>query len=115
MPVLKKEVELNDGRKVWVRQASGLDKLKIEAKQGRVMRKCRHFGNDLSAWSEEQMEEFMDMCEAEGCGFTDQVEAWLPTCLLDKEVDPNTLTSDELVAILNVIRGDDHEGAVPLG
>lgn len=115
MPVLKKEVELNDGRKVWVRQASGLDKLKIEAKQGRVMRKCRHFGADLSAWTDEQMEQFMDMCEEEKCGFTDQVEAWLPTCLLDKEVDPETLTSDELVSILNVIRGDDNEGAVPLG
>ena len=114
MPVLKKEVELNDGRKVWVRQASGLDKLKIEAKQGRVMRKCRHFGADLSAWTDEQMEQFMDMCEEERCGFTDQVEAWLPTCLLDKDTDPQTLTSEELVSILNVIRGDDNEGAVPL-
>lgn len=115
MPVLKKEVELNDGRKVWVRQASGLDKLKIEAKQGRVMRKCRHFGADLSAWTDEQMEQFMDMCEEEGCGFTDQVEAWLPTCLLDEDLNPETLTSEELVSILNVIRGDDNEGAVPLG
>lgn len=114
MPVLKKEVELDDGTKVWVRQASGLDKLKIEAKQGRVMRKCRHFGSDLSAWTEEQMEEFMDLCEQEGCGFTDQVEAWLPTCL-DDSIDPNTLTSNELVRILNVIRGDDNEGAIPLG
>ncbi len=113
MPVLKKEVELNDGRKVWVRQASGLDKLKIEAKQGRVMRKCRHFGSDLASWSEEQMEEFMDLCEQEGAGFEAQVEAWLPTCL-DESVDASTLTSDELVRIINVIRGDDNEGAVPL-
>ena len=115
MPVLKKQIELNDGSLVWVRQASGLDKLKIEAKQGRVMRKCRHFGSSLEEWSEEQMEEFMDLCEEEGCGFTHQVEAWLPTCLLDENIDPNTLTSDELVRILNVIRGDDNEGAVPLG
>ena len=85
MPVLKKEVELNDGRKVWVRQASGLDKMKIEAKQGRVMRKCRHFGSDLSQWTDEQMDEFMDMCDKEGAGFTDQVEAWLPNCLLDED------------------------------
>jgi hypothetical protein len=49
------------------------------------------------------------------CGFSDQVEAWLPTCLLDEELDPDTLTSDELVRIINVIRGDDNEGAVPLG
>ena len=114
MPVLKKEIELDDGRKVWVRQASGLDKLKIEAKQGRVMRKCRHFGSDLSKWTDEQMDEFMDLCEQEGAGFTDQVQTWLPTCLLDKDVDPDTLTSEELVRILNVIRGDDNEGAVPL-
>ena len=115
MPVLKKEVELDDGRKVWVRQASGLDKLKIEAKQGRVMRKCRHFGSDLSQWTDDQMDEFLTMCEDEGCGFTAQVESWLPTCLLDEEIDPTTLTSGEMVRILNVIRGDDDEGAVPLG
>jgi len=114
MPVLKKEIELNDGRKVWVRQASGMDKLKIEAKQGRVMRKCRHFGPDISKWSEEQMDEFMDLCDKEGCGFEAQVEAWLPTCLLDEDLDPSTLTSDEMVRIINVIRGDDNEGAVPL-
>ena len=94
MPVLKKEIELNDGRKVWVRQASGMDKLKIEAKQGRVMRKCRHFGSDLSKWTDEQMDEFMELCEKEGCGFEAQVE---------------------MVRIINVIRGDDNEGAVPLG
>jgi hypothetical protein len=115
MPVLKKEIELDDGRKVWVRQASGLDKLKIEAKQGRVMRKCRHFGSDLTQWTDEQQNEFLDMCEDAGCGFTAQVEAWLPTCLLDDEIDANTLTSAEMVRILNVIRGDDNEGAVPLG
>lgn len=115
MPVLKKEVELNDGRKVWIKQASGLDKMKIEAKQGRVMRKCRHFGADISKWTEEQQNEFMDMCEEEGAGFADQVEAWLPTCLLDDEVDADTLTSEELIRIINVIRGDDNEGAVPLG
>lgn len=115
MPVLKKEVELNDGRKVWVRQASGLDKMKIEAKQGRVMRKCRHFGADVSAWTDEQQNEFLDMCEEEGAGFTDQVAAWLPNCLLDDDIDPDTLTSEELVRIINVIRGDDNEGAVPLG
>ncbi len=115
MPVLKKQIELDNGRKVWVRQASGLDKLKIEAKQGRVMRKCRHFGSDLSNWTEEQMDEFMDLCEQEGCGFESQVQTWLPSCLLDDETDPETLTSEELVRILNVIRGDDNEGAVPLG
>lgn len=115
MPVLKKEIELNNGKKVWVRQASGLDKLKIEAKQGRAMRKCRSFGPDPSKWTDEQMEEFLDLCDKEGAGFTDQVESWLPNCLLDDTIDPDTLTSEELVMILNVIRGDDSEGAIPLG
>ena len=57
----------------------------------------------------------MELCEKEGCGFEAQVEAWLPTCLLDEDLDPNTLTSEEMVRIINVIRGDDNEGAVPLG
>lgn len=30
MPVLKKEIELDNGKKIWVRQASGMDKLAIE-------------------------------------------------------------------------------------
>ena len=114
MPVLKKQVELDNGKKVWVRQASGLDKLKIEAKQGRAMRKCRHFGSDISTWTDEQQEEFLDLCDKFGASFEDQVEAWLPTCVLDKELDQDSLTSAELVKILNVIRGDDNEGAVPL-
>ena len=114
MPVLKKQVELDNGKKVWVRQASGLDKLKIEAKQGRAMRKCRAFGPDPSKWTDEQMEEFLELCEKQGAGFEDQVTAWLPTCILDKKLDRDSLTSEELVKILNVIRGDDNEGAVPL-
>jgi hypothetical protein len=114
MPVLKKEVELDDGRKVWVRQAAAMDKLKIETKQGRVFRKCRHFGPDPSAWSEDQMDEFLDMCDKEGCGFEAQVEMWVPRCLLNEDVDVDTLTSEELLRILNVIRGEDDEGAVPL-
>ena len=114
MPVLKKEIELSNGTKIWVKQASGLDKLRIEAKQGRVMRKCRSFGSDLSAWTEEQMDEFMDLCEKEECGLAAQVESWLPSCLLDKEFDPDSLTSEELILVLGVIRGDDNEGAVPL-
>ena len=43
-----------------------------------------------------------------------QVETWVPRCLLNEEVDVDTLTSEELLRILNVIRGDDEDGAVPL-
>ena len=35
-------------------------------------------------------------------------------CILDKEIDIDTLTSEELRTILNFVRGDDLEGACPL-
>ena len=44
MPVMKKEIELDDGRKIWVRQASGMEKLKITNIQGKAFRKMRHAG-----------------------------------------------------------------------
>ena len=47
MPVLKKEIELADGTKIWVRQASGMEKLPIENKQATVFRKVRHFGKTI--------------------------------------------------------------------
>ena len=108
MPVLKKEIELSNGTKIWVKQASGLDKLRIEAKQGRVMRKCRSFGSDLSAWTEEQMDEFMDLCEKEECGLAAQVESWLPSCLLDKELD--LLVCNEIADQLNESVQTDSKG-----
>ena len=39
MPVKKKEFELDDGTTVWVRQASGMEKLKISNIQAKVFRK----------------------------------------------------------------------------
>ena len=60
MPVLKKEIELSDGKKIWVRQASGMQKLKIENKQARVFRSVRHFGLDPTEWTEEQQTEFAE-------------------------------------------------------
>jgi hypothetical protein len=113
MPVLKKEIELDDGKKIWVRQASGMAKLKIEAKQGQVFRKCRHFGNDPGKWTEEQMEEFLSLCDEYGCGFEAQVSAWVPACV-EGDFDIDTLTTEELLKVLQVIRGEDDEGAVPL-
>tara|TARA_R100000458_G_scaffold59581_1_gene70609 strand:+ start:1361 stop:1729 length:369 start_codon:yes stop_codon:yes gene_type:complete len=114
MPVLKKEFELNNGKKVWVRQASGLEKLKVEARQAKVFRKCRHFGADPTSWSEEQQEEFATLLEDEGAGVSDQINAWIPNCILDEDTDVNTLTSEELRTLLEFVRGDDLEGAVPL-
>ena len=96
MPVLKKEFELNNGTKIWVRQASGLEKLKVETRQARVFRKCRHFGIDPSEWSEEQQEEFANLLEDEDCGIQDQISLWVPGCIIDEGIDVNTLTSEEL-------------------
>ena len=114
MPVLKKEIELNDGRKVWVRQASGMDKLRIENIQAKTFRKFRHFGPDPAKWTEAQHEEFADSLDEAGGGIASQIEAWVPRCILDEDFDIDSLTSEELRTILGFVRGDDPEGAVPL-
>lgn len=114
MPVLKKEIELDNGKTILVRQASGMDKLKIEKVQAMTLRKCRHFGADPSAWTEEQQEEFATMLDEAGGGLEDQIQEWLPKCVLDEQIDINFLTSEEIMRVLNFVRGDDLEGAVPL-
>ena len=93
MPVMKKEFELNNGTKIMVRQASGLEKLKLETRQAKVFRKLRHFGPNPSEWSEKQQEEFALALDEAGCG----------------------LTSEELRELLGFVRGDDLDGAIPLG
>ena len=57
MPVLRKQIELDDGTKVWVRQASGMERLKIETAQSKAYRECRHFGPDPAKWTDEQQED----------------------------------------------------------
>jgi len=114
MPVLKKEIELDDGTLIWVRQASGMDKLRIENIQARTFRKFRDFGLDPSEWTEEQHAKFAEDLDDAGGGMQEQMEQWIPNCLLDKEVDIDSLTSDELRRILLFVRGDDTEGAIPL-
>lgn len=114
MPVLKKEIELNNGKKIWVRQASGMDKLKIEKVQAATLRKCRHFGTDPTKWTDEQQQEFATELDENGGGLQDQIQGWLPQCILDETVDVNLLTSEELMMLLSFVRGDDLEGAVPL-
>jgi len=114
MPVLRKEIELNDGKKIWVRQASGMDKLKIEKVQAATLRKCRHFGTDPTKWTDDQQQEFATLLDESGGGLQDQIATWLPKCVLDDTVDVDLLTSDELMMLLAFVRGDDIEGAVPL-
>jgi hypothetical protein len=112
MPVMKKEIELDDGTKIWVRQASGMERLRITNIQGKAFRKMRHAG-DPADWTDEQNEEFASYIDEMGGSMEDQINEWVPACILDENIDPNTLTFDELTRILNFVRGDDEEGAVP--
>ena len=118
MPIATKEIELNDGVKVLVKQVSGRKKLKIEAIQARVYRSYRHFGSPLE-WTTEQHEEFADALDEAGAGIEAQVENWLEDCILTEGIDIDDLTTEELMAVLNWVRGselpeDDGEGSIPL-
>ena len=99
MPVLNKEIELDDGSKILVRQASGMEKMPFESILAKAFRKHRHFGFDQSTWTEEQM------------------LMLVPPCVLTEDFDVNTLTADELRDIFMFVRGGaegDEEGAPPL-
>ena len=114
MPILQKEFELTDGQKIVVRQASGLEKLKIEAIQAKAFRKCRGFGANPAEWTPEQGEEFSMLLEEMGGGLESQMREWIPPCILTEGIDANHLTSTELRELLGFVRGDDEDGAVPL-
>jgi len=116
VPVLKKEFELDDGTKIVLRQASGLEKMRIEAIQARVIRKCRDFGMDPEEWTNEQHMEFVALLDEHGAGINEQAHDWLPKCILEPEgFDVNILTSEEIRNLLSFVRGDPTEGAIPLG
>lgn len=114
MPVMKKEFELDDGTKIMVRQASGLEKLKIENIQARVFRELRHFGADPTEWTAEQHQEFAETIDSAGGGIEDQIVQWIPNCILTEGFDVHTMTSAELRSLLAFVRGDEVDGAVPL-
>lgn len=118
MPIRSKQFELNDGRKVWVRQASGIEKLPLETAHAKALRKCRHFGMDPTSWSEEQQDTFFDMVEDFGAGLGNQIALLIPLCVGKYEdgtdCDTNELLSEEIVPLLAFIRGEEDEGAVPL-
>ena len=113
MPVAQKEIELDDGSTILVKQASGRKKLKIEAIQARVFRQFRDKGNPTD-WAIEQHEEFADALADAGAGLEDQVEAWLPDCILTEGVDIDDLTTVEIMNVLSWVRGDTEEAAIPL-
>ena len=113
MPVLKKQFDIGS-KKVWIRQASGMERMYFESKLAKAFRKFRHFGTDQNEWSEEQQSEFVEYLDDAGAGMSSQMERLIPPCILDENVDINSLDSDELMTIFTFIRGEDQEGSVPL-
>lgn len=116
MPVLRKEITLDDGSVIEVKQVSGMKKLQIENIQAKVFRQFRHFGNPLE-WDEKQQFEFADALDEAGAGITAQAHAWLPDCIVTEDVDIDDLNSAELLRVLQFVRGDEEdapEGALPL-
>jgi len=119
MPVMKKEFEFGDDEsgkiKVVVRQASGLDRMKWEAAQGRALRKFREYGTDVENWTEEQQNNFVEYLDEENVGVEMQITEWIPKCIVEPEdFDLGILTSNELRQLLLFVRGDTADGAVPL-
>ena len=110
---MKKEIKLEDGTKIWVRQASGMEKLSVTTAQGKAFRKMRHAG-EPEDWTDEHSEEFAEIVDELGGGVDTQIGVWIPPCLLDEDININMLTSEELLIILAFVRGDDKDGAVPL-
>ena len=111
MPIKKKEFELDDGTKVWVRQASGIEKLRISNVQAKVFREFQDKG-DPTEWDEDTQLEFSNRLDEEGAGLTSQIEDWLAPCVITDDFDVNYFTVEELLPVLSFVRGDDEEGAV---
>ena len=118
MPVMKKLLEMPNGRKLWVRQASGMEKLKIEAAAAKAFRKCRHFGTNPMEWTDDQQDEFSDLIDEMGGGLEEQVATLIPKCVINWEdgskCDVDMLLSEEILSILPFIKGEDNEGTLPL-
>ena len=112
MPVKKKEFELDDGSKVWVRQASGIEKMKISNAQAKAFREFtgKH-GDKVEEWSDEVQVAFSDRLDELGAGMQAQIEHWLAPCCIS-DFDVNLFTVEELLPILMFVRGDDEEGSV---
>ncbi len=111
MPVKKKEFELDDETKIWVRQASGLERLKISNRQAKIFRDYESFG-DPKEWTQEQQLQFGEALDEGDCGIEAQLRDWLPRCVVTEGFDANLFTLEELMPILAFIRGDDEKGAV---
>jgi hypothetical protein len=113
MPILKKEFDIGN-KKIWVRQASGMERLKFETLLAKTFRKFKHFGLDQAEWTEDQQVEFMEALEDAGGDASSQMRDMIPPCL-PEGFDINMLDKDDLMDIFSFVRGmDEPEGAVPL-
>tara|TARA_R110000744_G_scaffold26942_4_gene66038 strand:+ start:1409 stop:1756 length:348 start_codon:yes stop_codon:yes gene_type:complete len=113
MPILKKEFEIGN-KKIWVRQASGMERLKFETVLAKTFRNFKHFGFDQAEWTEEQQEEFMIALENNGGDVSSQMRDMIPPCL-PEGFDVNMLDKDDLMEIFSFVRGiGEPEGAIPL-
>jgi len=113
MTVLKKQFDIGS-KKIWVRQASGMERLRFESILAKTFRKYKHFGVDQNKWTEDQQEEFMIALEDAGAGMFNQLQELVPNCLID-EVDMNLIDRDLLMEIYEFVRGDvEGEGSIPL-
>ena len=114
MTVLKKQFDLGT-RKIWVRQASGMERLKFETILAKTFRKFKHFGLEQEKWTEEQQEEFMIALEDAGAGMANQLQELVPACIID-DIDMNFIDRDMLMEIYSFVGGDtvEGDGSIPL-
>ena len=77
MPILKKEFEIGT-KKIWVRQASGMERLKFETLLAKTFRRFKHFGLNQDEWTDEQQEEFMTALEDVGGDVNSQIREMIP-------------------------------------
>ena len=114
MTILKKQFDLGS-KKVWVRQASGMERLRFETILAKTFRKFKHFGEEQSKWTDEQQEEFMIALEDAGAGMYNQLEELVPKCIIDP-IDINIIDRDTLMDMYMFVRGDSEvdDSAIPL-
>lgn len=112
MAILKKQFEIGS-KKIWVRQASGMERLEFETILAKTFRQFKHFGLNQIEWTDEQQEEFLAALEDAGAGMNHQIRTLVPPCLID-DIDINLIDSMQLMEIFDFVRGGDAEGSVPL-
>ena len=112
MAIMKRQFDIGS-KQVWVRQASGMERLKFETILAKTFRSFKHFGPEQSEWTDAQQQEFLDALDNAGAGMDSQIRELVPPCLID-DIDINLIDSMTLMDIFDFVRGGDREGSVPL-